>query len=1010
MLALGGVFLAVTTAIPAAQAGILDASWTAPTSNVDSSPLTDLSAYRVYYGVSGSSCPGPSYLQVASPTSSPASGTTVNARLTGLTDGSLYYVAVTAVNTSGNESACPTSSSAVARVDFSVSPAATVDFGTVTIGSFADQTFTVQNTSGGTVSGTASVSAPFSTVSGGSFSAVGTGGTQAVTVRFTPTVVATASVNLIFTANGTGVTRVVTGLGAVDSTRPAVTIATPTSTAAFSASSSPMALGGTASDNVGVTKVTWTNDRGGSGTAVGTTSWTASGIALQPGANVLTVTARDAAGNTAAATLTVTLSDTTPPTVALTAPTAGATVTGALSVTATATDNVGVAGVQFKLDGANLGAERTTTPYSVSWDTTTAAGGSHTLTAVARDAAGNSTTSSPVVLTVAAPVVVAPVSVPLAASAITVDGSLGEWSGATAVQFSGLSNRATAYLLWDATNLYVAFQVSDSQLNATRTARDDGGIYLDDSVEIYIDTLNDRATVMQTDDYQFLVNLNNAQADLRGTGTGKDPAWNGTWRSAVRLQGTLNANTDTDSGYTVEIAIPWAQIGVTPVSGMSFGIDLAVNDSDPSSFDYFDWAGIAPKAFAQPSLWKQVRLMGTSASPADTVPPSVGITAPAAGAIVSGTVTVTATASDNVGVAGVQFKVDGAAMGAEKTAAPYAVAWNTAALSNGPHTLTAVARDAAGNVTTSAAVTASVNNDTTPPVLTAVAASAITSAGATISWTTNKASDTQVEYGLTTAYGTLTPLDTAQVMTHTRTLGALVAGTLYHYRVRSRDAAGNLGTSVDFTFTTAATTSAGTVIYKAATPITVDGVLNEWSGATAVQFSGRSNGATAYLLWDATNLYVAFQVSDSQLNATRTARDAGGLYLDDSVEIYIDTLNDRATVMQPDDYQFVVNLNNAQGDLRGTGTGKKSTWNGTWQSAIRLQGTLNANGDTDSGYTIEIAIPWAQIGVTPVSGMSFGIDLAVNDRDSASFDYFDWAGIAPNAYAQPYLWKPVRLE
>jgi len=163
-----------------------DASWTAPTSNVDSSPLTDLSAYRVYYGVSGSSCPGPSYLQVASPTSSPASGTTVNARLTGLTDGSLYYVAVTAVNTSGNESACPTSSSAVARVDFSVSPAATVDFGTVPIGSFADQTFTVQNTSGGTVSGTASVSAPFSIVSGGTFSAVGTGGTQTVTARFTP--------------------------------------------------------------------------------------------------------------------------------------------------------------------------------------------------------------------------------------------------------------------------------------------------------------------------------------------------------------------------------------------------------------------------------------------------------------------------------------------------------------------------------------------------------------------------------------------------------------------------------------------------------------------------------------------------------------------------------------------------------------------------------------------------------------------------------------------------------
>ena len=68
----------------------------------------------------------------------------------------------------------------------------------------------------------------------------------------------------------------------------------------------PLSLGGTASDNVGVTQVSWSNDRGGSGTAIGTATWTASGIALQSGANVITVTARDAAGNTSTDTLTVT--------------------------------------------------------------------------------------------------------------------------------------------------------------------------------------------------------------------------------------------------------------------------------------------------------------------------------------------------------------------------------------------------------------------------------------------------------------------------------------------------------------------------------------------------------------------------------------------------------------------------------------------------------------------------------------------------------------------------------
>jgi YVTN family beta-propeller protein len=94
--------------------------------------------------------------------------------------------------------------------------------------------------------------------------------------------------------------------------------------------------------------------------------------------------------------------DTTAPTVSFTAP---ATVSGTVTLSATATDNAGgsgVAGVQFKLDGANLGTEDTSSPYSMAWNTTTVANGTHTLTAVARDAAGNTTTST-VTVTVANP-------------------------------------------------------------------------------------------------------------------------------------------------------------------------------------------------------------------------------------------------------------------------------------------------------------------------------------------------------------------------------------------------------------------------------------------------------------------------------------------------------------------------------------------------------------------------------------------------------------------------------
>ena len=79
----------------------------------------------------------------------------------------------------------------------------------------------------------------------------------------------------------------------------------------------------------------------------------------------------------------------------LSAPANNTTVSGAsVTVSATASDNAKIAGVQFKLDGADLGAEDTSAPYSVTWNTTTAANGTHTLSAVARDATGNQTMAS----------------------------------------------------------------------------------------------------------------------------------------------------------------------------------------------------------------------------------------------------------------------------------------------------------------------------------------------------------------------------------------------------------------------------------------------------------------------------------------------------------------------------------------------------------------------------------------------------------------------------------------
>ncbi|HLG57346.1 MAG TPA: putative Ig domain-containing protein [Vicinamibacterales bacterium] len=95
-------------------------------------------------------------------------------------------------------------------------------------------------------------------------------------------------------------------VGAADTTAPTVTITAPTSAATYVASSATVTLSGTSSDNVGVTQVSWVSNRGGSGMATGTTSWSAGAIALQSGSNILTVTSRDAAGNARSDVLTVT--------------------------------------------------------------------------------------------------------------------------------------------------------------------------------------------------------------------------------------------------------------------------------------------------------------------------------------------------------------------------------------------------------------------------------------------------------------------------------------------------------------------------------------------------------------------------------------------------------------------------------------------------------------------------------------------------------------------------------
>lgn len=158
--------------------------------------------------------------------------------------------------------------------------------------------------------------------------------------------------------------------------------------------------------------------------------------------------------------------DTTPPTVNITYPPAGVQVSGTITVTASATDNVSLAGVQFKVDGVNIGAEDTAAPFELPLDTTTLTDADYTLTAVARDAAGNSSTSSAVQIRVLNdPAQIGRVSAPIPFPTVAVHAILlhtGE-----VLMFSGnssTSNTTAAYLWNPVANTFTSVPLSTTNM------------------------------------------------------------------------------------------------------------------------------------------------------------------------------------------------------------------------------------------------------------------------------------------------------------------------------------------------------------------------------------------------------------------------------------------------------------------------------------------------------------------------------------------------------------------
>jgi glucose/arabinose dehydrogenase/chitodextrinase len=516
---------------------------------------------------------------------------------------------------------------------------------------------------------------------------------------------------------------------AVNATTPADTTApsVPTNLVATANGPTQITLTWTAStDNVGVTGYDVYRDGANDPiTTVGSTSYV--NTSLTPGTTyTYAVRARDAAGNvsgpTAAVSATTPAPDTTPPTAEMSAPTPGATVSGTVTVGANATDNVGVVGVQFLLDGAPLGAEDTTSPYSTSWDTTATTNGPHQLTARSRDAAGNSTTSTARTVTVAN-------TAPPPPTGLVAGYAFDEGTGSTAADASGhaltgtlangagwadgrngkglslaggddvvsLGNPAALHLTGSMTiSAWVnssAFPVDDA---AIVSKRGNSGFQLDTTIDTGPRVIG------------FKLNAGNGAGMFRYGATAMLP---NTW---YHVTGVYDA-----SALTMHVYLN-GQLDDGPLQGA-----VAANQQDsPQDVQIGQrpgWAGfgfigriddtrVYDRALSAAEIQADMNTPLGSGSPTDPVAPLVTLTAPANNSQVSDIVNVTADADDNIGVAGVQFYVDGVATGVEDSTDPYALTWDTRTTSNGPHTLTARARDAAGNSTLSAPVAVNVAN------------------------------------------------------------------------------------------------------------------------------------------------------------------------------------------------------------------------------------------------------------------------------------------------------------
>lgn len=210
----------------------------------------------------------------------------------------------------------------------------------------------------------------------------------------------------------------------------------------------------------------------------------------------------------------------------------------------------------------------------------------------------------------------------------------------------------------------------------------------------------------------------------------------------------------------------------------------------------------------------------------------------------------------------------------------------------------------------------------------------------------------------------------------------------------------NFGTVTSKTITLSVTDFLGVKFLKTPTPITIDGIAEGiWDEAFEYELThkiltvdnAKDLSAKVKVLYDDQSLYFLYNVVDDVKRASST-----NFWENDGIEIYIDGNNDKATSYDANDFQFIVRYD------------ASTILEGHDKSTVGIQAKSTEN---NTGYVMEVKIPWTTVGVSPSTGKQLGVDFHVNDSDAALRDgKITWFATEDLSYDNPSTFGVGRLE